>query len=208
MSFPFIPGKNVQVPEIPYKDKVVLYAQKTALIVGDMQNDFVKPKGKLVVPAAVETVPRIQKLLESARKAKVHVSHTQDTMFKDDPEFEIWGEHCLINTWGWEFIDELKPLPEELVCMKSRYDGFYGTWLGHHLSHVWRVEHVVAVGTVSNICVLHTVASAAARMFHVVVPADGISALNEFDQAITLRQVSSIYDGDVVKSVDDIQFES
>jgi hypothetical protein len=39
------------------------------------------------------------------------------------------------------------------------------------------------------------------------VPANGISALTEFDQALTLRQVSSLYTGDVVKSVDQIRFE-
>ncbi|MFP4081819.1 MAG: isochorismatase family protein [Candidatus Aminicenantes bacterium] len=68
----------------------------------------------------------------------------------------------------------------------------------------WKVEHLVVVGTVSNICVLHTAASAGLRWFHVVMPADGISAQTEFDQALILRQVSSLYAGDVVKSVEDI----
>lgn len=207
MGFPFIPSKNPIVPEIPFKDNVPLSPDKTALIVGDMQNDFVKPGGKLVVPAARETIPHIRRLLDSTREAGVHIAHTQDTMLPDDPEFAIWGEHCVIHTWGWEFIDELKPLPNELVVQKSRYDAFYGTQLDHFLSHVWKVDHVVVVGTVSNICVLHAVASAAARMFHVVVPANGISALCEFDQALALRQISSIYTGDLVKSVDDIQFK-
>lgn len=208
MSFPFIPAGHLQVPEIPFKDKILLPAEKTALIIGDMQNDFVKPGGKLVVPAALETIPKIQRLLESARKAKVHIAHTQDTMLKDDPEFQIWGEHCIIHTWGWEFIDELKPLPDEPIIQKSRYDAFYGTPLDHFLSHVWKAEHVVAAGTVSNICVLHLVSSAAARLFHVAVPADGISALTEFDQAIALRQISFVYAGDVTRSVDDIQFKA
>lgn len=57
MGFPFIPAKNLDVPEIPYKDKVSLPAAKTALIVGDMQNDFVNPGGKLVVPAASSSRP-------------------------------------------------------------------------------------------------------------------------------------------------------
>jgi len=73
-------------------------------------------------------------------------------------------------------------------------------------SHVWKVEHVVIVGTVSNICVLHTAASAGLRWYHIVMPANGISAQTEFDQALTLHQVSSLYAGDVIKSVDDIQF--
>jgi len=59
---------------------------------------------------------------------------------------------------------------------------------------------------VASICVLHTAASAGLRWFHVVVPANGISALTDFDQALTLRQVSWLYVGDVVRTIGDIQF--
>jgi nicotinamidase-related amidase len=207
MSVPFIPEKNVEVPEIPFKEHVVLPAWSSAMIIVDMQNDFVKPEGNLVVPAAGATVPRIQKLLQSARETNVPIAYTQDTTFENDPEFDIWPEHCKVRTWGWEIVPELKPKLNDLVCQKSRYDGFYGTWLEHFLSYVWKVKHLVIVGTVSNICVLHTAAAAGLRWFHVVIPADGISALTEFDQALTLRQVSSLYSGDVVKSTDDIRFE-
>jgi hypothetical protein len=55
--------------------------------------------------------------------------------------------------------------------------------------------------------VLHTAASAALRWLHVTMPADGISALTEFDTALTLRQVSWLYAGTVVNSVNDIHFE-
>ena len=65
---------------------------------------------------------------------------------------------------------------------------------------------MVIVGTVSNICVAHTAASAGLRWFQIVIPANDISALTEFDQALTLRQTSWLYGGDVVKSVADISF--
>jgi nicotinamidase-related amidase len=172
-----------------------------------MQNDFVRPDGQLVVPAAEATVPHIKKLLKTARNLGLRVAFTQDTHYEGDPEWGIWPEHCREGTWGWEIIDELKPRSGELVCPKSRYDGFYGTWLDQYLSRVWQVEHLIIVGTVSNICVAHTAASAGLRWFHMVIPANGISAQTEFDQALTLRQVSSLYAGEVVKNVEDIQFE-
>jgi nicotinamidase-related amidase len=206
MNIPSIPGKTVEVPEIKYRDQIEIPAGKTALIVVDMQNDFVKAKGNLAVPAAGSTVPGIKKLLELARKANVHIVYTQDTQVEDDPEFKIWPAHCIRGSWGWEIIDELKPLQNELICPKNRYDGFYGTWLGHFLRNIWRTDHVVIIGTVANICVLHTAASAGLRWLHVVVPADGISALTEFDQALTLHQIDSLYAGDVVRSVNDIKF--
>jgi nicotinamidase-related amidase len=208
MAFQFIPGKKVEVPEIPFKDQVRLPAQETALIVVDMQNDFVKPGGSLVVPAASETVPHIQHVLEAARSAGARIAYTQDTQFEGDREWEIWPEHCREGSWGWEIIEELKPRAEELICRKNRYDGFYGTWLEHYLSRVWHVEHLVIVGTVSNICVAHTAASAGLRWYRIVMPANGISAITEFDQALTLRQVSWLYAGEVVKDVRDIRFES
>lgn len=206
MDFNYIPGKTVEVPEIPYKDQVELPVADSAVLVIDMQNDFVKPDGKLVVPAASETVPRIQQVLDAARSKGVRIAYTQDTQVEGDPEFDIWPKHCLKGTWGWQIIDELEPQPEDLICRKNRYDGFYGTWLDHFLSNIWQVQHVVIMGTVSNICVAHTAASAGIRWYHVVMPADGISALNEFDQALTLRQASYLYNGSVVKSVDDVRF--
>jgi len=206
MTFPFVPGKKVEVPEIPFKDRVVLPAKDSALVIVDMQNDFVKPGGKLLVPSAGETIPQISQLLNLARKANARIAYTQDTHFEGDKEWEIWPEHCRIDTSGWQIVEELTPQAGDLVCRKSRYDGFYGTWLEHYLSSVWKVQHLVLVGTVSNICVAHTAASAGLRWYHIVVPANGISALTEFDQALTLRQVSSLYAGEVVMSVDDIEF--
>jgi len=206
MSFSFLPIKNVEIPEIPVKDKIEVPSRKTALIVVDMQNDFVKSDGSLLVEAAQQTVPNIQKLLEKSRQANVHIAYTQDTHFEGDREWEIWPEHCRRESWGWQIIDELKPQKNDRICEKNRYDGFYGTWLEHFLSRVWKVEHLVIVGTVSNICVLHTAASAGLRWFHIVIPANGISAQNEFDQATALRQASFLYAGDVVKSVEDINF--
>jgi nicotinamidase-related amidase len=205
MTVPLIPATTVDVPEINYQANVELPVLKTALIIVDMQNDFVKPGGTLVVPTAEQTIPMQQRLLERARAQGVRVAYTQDTHFEDDPEYKIWPPHCKHGTWGWEIIEELAPQASDLVCPKSRYDGFYGTWLEHHLK-VWGVENLIIVGTVASICVLHTAASAGLRWYTVVVPADGISALTEFDQALTLRQVSWLYTGMVTRSVDDVRF--
>ncbi len=206
MSFNYMPAGIVEIPNIPVRDEMVLPADKTAVIVVDMQNDFVKRGGTLLVDAAAETIANIADLLEHARLAGVPVAYTQDTHYEGDKEWAIWPEHCRAETWGWEIIDELRPKPDDLVCRKSRYDGFYDTWLDHYLTRIWQVEHVVIVGTVSSICVLHTAASAGLRWFHVVVPADGVSALTEFDQAMTLRQVSWLYTGSVVGGVTDVRF--
>jgi len=206
MGFPFVPGKKVEVPEIIFKEKVILQSDNTVILVVDMQNDFVRETGLLPVEAAKETIPQIRSLINRARKNKVKICYTQDTQTEDDKEFEIWPRHCINGTMGWEIIEELKPGMEDRVFKKNRYDGFYGTNLEHYLSHVWHIENIIITGTVSNICVAHTAASAGLRWYHIIVPANGISALTEFDQALTLRQVSFLYDGVVVRSTEDISF--
>ncbi|MEZ4706449.1 MAG: isochorismatase family cysteine hydrolase [Caldilineaceae bacterium] len=206
MTNSFIPTGQVEIPEIPVHAEVQLPAAKTAVIVVDMQNDFVTEGGSLVVPNAQATVPPIQQLLRAARAQNIPVVYTQDTHLEGDPEWNIWPEHCRIGTWGWEIIPALQPQADDLVCRKSRYDGFYDTWLDHYLTRVWKVEHLVIVGTVSSICVLHTAAAAGLRWFNVVTPANGVSALTDFDQALTLRQISFLYLGKVVNSVNDLHF--
>ena len=208
MAFDYLPTGSVDVPEIAVREDLLLPADKTAVVVVDMQNDFVKPGGTLLVDSAADTIDNIARLLDRARAADIPIAYTQDTHFENDREWTIWPEHCRVNTWGWQIIDELAPKEGDLVCRKSRYDGFYDTSLDHYLSRVWDIEHLVLVGTVSSICVLHTAASAGLRWFHVIVPANGVSALTEFDQALTLRQVSWLYTGSVVGGVDDVQFES
>jgi len=196
----------VEVPEYRVVDEVVLPARRTAVIVVDMQNDFVKPEGKLYVPTAQATVEPIRRLLERARSAGARVFYTQDTHYDGDPEYEIWGEHVRYGTWGWEIVDELKPQPGDIVVQKTRYDGFYGTPLDD-LLRVYGIEYTVIVGTVANICVLHTAASAALRWYKVVVPLDGVSALTEFDMHAALRQIDYLYRGTLVRTAGGIRFE-
>lgn len=196
---------NVKIPEMEIKEDVILDPSKTAVVVVDMQNDFVKPNGKLYVPTAQATVPAIRKLLEKARDANVPIIYTQDWHFKNDPEFRIWGEHCVMNTWGAEIIDELKPMPDDILIRKRRYDAFFGTDLDYVLRHVVHADTLVIVGTVANICVLHTAGSAALNWYNVVVPIDGISALDEFDYYVALRQVTFLYKG-ILTKVDSIRF--
>lgn len=194
---------TVEVPPIEVKG-VELPRRETAIIVVDMQNDFVRKEGKLYVPSAESTVKPIAKLLERARSLGVRVIYTQDWHMKNDPEFRIWGEHALAGTWGAEVIDELKPLPEDFTVKKLRYDAFFGTPLDYYL-RVNGVRNLVIVGTVANICVLHTAGSAALNWYNVAMPIDGVSALTDFDLYSTLRQVSFLYKGTITRTTD-IQF--
>jgi nicotinamidase-related amidase len=187
-------ARTVEVPEYTIEPSVSVPAQATALVVVDMQNDFVTPGGALVVSDAAATVPVIEALLRRARAAGVRVFFTQDSHAAGDPEFPIWGEHVLEGTWGWQLVDRLQPAPGDRVIRKLRYDGFFGTSLDHEL-RLAGARTVVVCGTVANICVLHTAGSAALRGYRVVLPVDATSALTPFDREAAFRQIAFLYRG-------------
>jgi nicotinamidase-related amidase len=189
-------AEPIAVPEIPHTERVALDPASTALIVVDMQHDFVSDGGSLQVADAQATVPAIADLIRRFRAAGAHIVFTQDTHRDGDPEFRIWPPHALEGTHGWEIVDELHPLPEDTVLRKPRYDAFYGTPL-HHQLRVWGVQTLVICGTVANICVHYTASSAALRWYDVVIPRDAVSALDPFDLAASLRQTTSLLAGRV-----------
>ncbi len=185
---------SYEVPPYAVQDAVVIDPARTALVVIDMQNDFVQPGGSLIVPDAEATVPAIRRLLELARLNRMRVVYSQDTHRLGDPEWEIWPEHCLEGTWGWEIIAELAPGVDDTVLRKLRYDAFFGTSLDH-LLRLWGVDTLIICGTVANIGVQYTAASAALRWYHVVIPRDAVSALEPFDLEASLRQTAFVFAG-------------
>jgi nicotinamidase-related amidase len=195
--------RTIDVPEYEVQDGVRVDPSRTALIIGDMQNDFVKEGGTLVVPDAEGTIPAIVSLLDQARESGMRVVFVQDTHREGDPEWEIWGKHCREGSWGWQVVDELAPREDEVSVRKPRYDAFYGTSLEHTL-RVWGIDTLVICGTVANICVHYTASSAAMRWFNVIVPKDCISSFNAFDMEVSLSQTATLL-GEVVARGGDIE---
>jgi nicotinamidase-related amidase len=185
---------NLTVPEYALHDVICVDPATTALVVIDMQNDFVKAGGSLVVPDAESTVPAVRRLLELARSTRMRVVYSQDTHRDGDPEWRRWPEHCREGSWGWEIVADLAPEADELVLRKLRYDAFFGTPLDHLLRR-WGIATLIICGTVANLCVHYTAASAALRWYEVVIPRDAISALEPFDLEASLRQTAFVFSG-------------
>jgi len=190
---------TLEVPEYTVERDVPVDPRTTALIVVDMQNDFVKTGGALRVETAEGTIPAVQRLLALARTSGMKVFYTQDTHQQGDIEFPIWGPHVLRGTWGWEIVEELAPRSGERVIEKLRYDGFFGTPLDHEL-RLAGIQTVIICGTVANICVLHTAGSAALHGYRVILPVDAVSAITPFDLQAAIRQVSFLYRGKITAS--------
>lgn len=187
---------SFEAPPYAVEDAVLVDPARTALVVIDMQNDFVQRGGSLLVPDAEATIPAIRRLLELAWLNRMRVVYGQDTHHRGDPEWEMWPEHCLEGSWGWEIIAELAPGVDDTVLRKVRYDAFFGTSLDY-LLRLWGVDTLIICGTVANIGVQYTAASAALRWYHIVIPRDAISALEPFDLEASLRQTAFVFAGRV-----------
>jgi len=187
---------KVQVLRYPFEEQVSVDPATTALVVIDMQNDFVKRGGSVPVPDAEATLPAIRALLDLARTRRMRIVYSQDTHCWGDPEWDIWPEHCREGSWGWEIVAELAPGAEDTVLRKVRYDAFFGTSLDH-LLRLWGVGTLIICGTLANMGVQYTAASAALRWYHVVIPRDAISALEPFDLESSLRQTAFVFAGRV-----------
>ena len=191
--------QTVTIPDYEVHKRVTIDAARSALVIIDMQNDFVRDEGTLQVASAAATVPAICHLLELARDRGMRVAFSQDTHDPGDPEFDIWPPHALRGTWGAEMIDELAPREGELVVRKVRYDAFYATELDHWLRQ-WKVDTILLCGTVANICVHYTAASAALRWYDVVIAKDTVSAVEPCDLEFSLRQTEFLFHGKVTTS--------
>jgi nicotinamidase-related amidase len=189
----------LEIPPYTVERDAPVDPRTTALILVDMQNDFVRANGALPVATAEGTIPAIQRLLTLARAKGMKVFYTQDTHQEGDIEFPIWGPHVLRGTWGWQIVEELAPRPGERVIEKLRYDGFFGTPLDHEL-RLAGIRTVIVCGTVANICVLHTAGSAALRGYRVILPIDAVSAITPFDLQVAVRQVHFLYRGTITTS--------
>ena len=100
-------SRSIEIPEYEVHAQVRVDPARTALVVIDMQNDFVHQGGGLLVPDAEATIPAIRALLELARAHGMRVVYSQDTHRDGDPEWRIWPEHAREGSWGWEIVDEL-----------------------------------------------------------------------------------------------------
>lgn len=165
--------------------------QKCALLVIDMQDEFVKPHWcPDWVPAATEQVPRIKKLIDHCRNKSIPVIYTiyTDThSFLDRPvtgkfmpgryaHLDIDFSIFYVNSHVWH---ELAPLEDEIVIYKSSYGAFYDTPLETVLKNLDK-DTVIICGTLTNYCCGMTARQAYERSFKVVFGSD-INAADDPD---------------------------
>ena len=143
--------------------------KSTALICVDLQAGGFNGTDLPIVGAA-EMMPKAKKVLAAARLAKLPIVHFKEVHRKEMVDFgrELDGAepiHCL-ETWpGTEIHQDFAPIDGEFVIAKRRYSCFVGTDLEILLRGL-KVDRLVLMGGMTNVCVHYTAADAHQRDYH------------------------------------------
>lgn len=177
---------------------------RAALLVIDMQRDFVEEGAIMEVPMARARIPEMKRILDRCRADGVPVFFTRHVLSDrfDISPLETTYIPRLKNagmregTQGAEVIAELAPQARETVIVKHRYDAFYNTPLDTALRNIrgpGGVDTVIIIGTVTNICCESTARSAFMRDYKVVFISDANGGLDEASHAATLDIIGKVF---------------
>jgi nicotinamidase/pyrazinamidase len=188
------------------------YDPTTALVVVDLQHDFADPDGNLYVRGGEKVVPLANTEIEAAREAGAPVVYTQDWHPPSTPHFQkdggIWPVHCVHDTWGAEFHEDLVvegPVVRKGVDGRDGYSGFSvrdpltgeegETQLGHLLREAG-VRRIVIVGLAGDYCVRETALDGRRLGYEVVVPLEATRFV-ELEEGDAERTVAELRDAGV-----------
>jgi len=182
----------------------------TALIVIDMQRDFLEPGGfgaslgNDVYPLRA-IIPTVSKLLEGARAAKLCVIHTRECHRPDlsdcptakrmrgSPGLRIgddgpMGRILISDAPGSAIIPELSPLANEIVLEKPGKGAFYNTALGDILT-TRGIQQILFAGVTTEVCVQTTMREANDRGFDCLLAEDATESYFPAFKAATLDMI-------------------
>ncbi len=163
------------------------YEAREALIVVDVQNDFVDSAGSLYVSGAEDTISPINAKISTALEEGRLIVYTQDWHPEMTPHFEkdggIWPVHCVGGTWGAELHPKLLKTDVSETVRKGvdgedGYSGFSvrdaqtGAESATRLEGLLRrreVKSVTVVGIATDYCVKETALDALRLGFETTV---------------------------------------
>lgn len=171
---------------------------RTALLVIDMQRDFLEPEGYaaqagLDIAPLVAAIDPVGKVLAAARRVGLTIIHTREGHLpdlSDCPPYKLQrsrnagaeigsrgplGRLLVRGEAGHDFVDALKPLPGEIVIDKPGYSAFEHTTLQQVLT-TRGIEMVIVTGITTEVCVSSTLRSAADRGYRCITVGDACAS--------------------------------
>lgn len=216
-----------EVPFNPedYSLQEILKPTHSALLVIDMQNDFLSSQGFFAtrpgIPGSIDqmqsTVPYIQGLIEAARVAGVPVIFTKGyedvKLRKPGPDLRRavkWGErdddpngiNSKKGTWGGELYEGIEPAEGDIIVEKNKWSAFDGKDTeGKTLKEILErmgVKTLVVTGVVAETCVETSIRDAYDQNYFVVVAKNSVGSNQENQLKARLAYWEDGFIGDVL----------
>lgn len=208
-----MPPSTDELVSVPAEPSPFRYPPgQVALVVIDMQRDFLLPGGfgetlGNDVGQLAAVVPPLQRVLAAARDHQMMIIHTREGHRPDlsdlppakhrrgKPSLRIgdpgpYGRILVQGEYGHDIIDELAPLPGEVVLDKPGKGAFYGTDLQDVLVEAG-VTSLIVTGVTTEVCVHTTVREANDRGYEVLVLSDCVGSYFPEFQRVGLAMIAA-----------------
>jgi len=198
----------------------------TALLVIDMQRDFLVPEGYaaragLDIAPLREAIAPVRDLLQAARAAGLLIVHTREGHLpdlSDCPPYKLersrnagaevgsagpLGRLLVRGEYGHDFIDELEPLSGEIVIDKPGYSAFAHTTLQQALvTH--NIDTLLITGITTEVCVSSTLRAAIDAGYRCITVRDACASSDPalHDAALAMIGVEGGIFGTIADSAD------
>ncbi len=152
-------------------------AKRAALLVIDMQNDFVERGAVFEVKGIREKLLRLKKFISECRKRGAQIVYTRHCYTPEGNPVEArlfpeYGRGALRKgTHGWKINEAVAPEKGDLIIDKTRYDAFFNTDLDAELK-TRNIKTVIITGTMTEVCCASTAGGAMFRDYEVVFCSD------------------------------------
>ena len=158
-----------------------LAADDVALVLIDMQTDFLSKDGRLGknysdprVKQLAATEAKVATLLAAARRAGMTVAHSRSHRYGADVRRDL----CVPTIDPtYDLVDSCRPLPGEIVVDKWTFGAFASTDLETQLRRRG-VRRILLAGILTNVCIMATAVQAVDRFFRVCLVEDACGAFD------------------------------
>jgi nicotinamidase-related amidase len=203
-------SNSIDVPAEPSPFSLV--AGKTALIVIDMQRDFLLPGGfgeslGNDVDQLLKVVPPLAALIAAARSSGIMVVHTREghqpdltdcppaKLNRGAPSKRIgdpgkYGRILIRGEYGHDIVDELAPVGGEIVIDKPGKGAFYATGLQDILVDAG-ISQLLITGVTTEVCVHTTTREANDRGYECLVVSDCVGSYFPDFQRVGLEMIKA-----------------
>lgn len=200
--------RTVAGRQLPDSLRELVDPQRTAILVIDVQNDFLDGRGHFAqhgrdVGRLQAVVPQIEALVGEARAKGCHIVFVRQVTLPDGAsDSDAWlyfkvrdgkaPDYTILDSWGAQYFGPT-PAEDDIEVFKFRPSAFHGTELAR-LLRIRGVRTVIASGVLTQGCVLATALDASFHDFYTLVVSDAVASTRADMHEGALTFLRSRYD--------------